>query len=631
MSQAISGYVADPIDINRPPSGQIIIFKNILDGLFYAKLDDGSLQLLGGASGPVNTGGGTVGRHAKFIGPVTIADSLISESGFNVTVDGNFLPDATANNRTLGSTAQRFKSIALVDTIDYSSDLLFQVSGMTKATLSTAGFLTLLSGQGIDVTATGGADVFNIGTANADIINLGWSGATVNIIGTLLYENVTNLQVKDKLFTINKDGAAASGFSAGMEIEEGGVITAYITTNAARTGWTIKAPTTFESNILLSSLTANRTYTLPNADGTFMVGTITLNTIPKQGPTAGVYVDSNITNDGTKVNVSVDTFFAGNVFVGTNATAQIISEQLQVRKNQDAATLLTVVNSTNATAASAHVLVTSSATATTHVQLITTAALFTPSGMLEANTAHLRSTVTNGLNSGTASDSKYTFWTNNIERARYLNTGEYVYGAATVLLAEIFSIQRSANSATFLRVYNATSGTAASANVLVTNAAGNNASLNAYSAGFTSSGITEASTAVVTSTLVAGLNIGTISNTQTSVWTNNIKRMTYSAGGNFGYGTTSFGTGAVTVFSVANGTAPSTSPADVTQFYSADQAAGNACFHTRTELGDVVKLFKGAAVADAAGGATIDAEARTAINSLLARMRVTGGNGLIAD
>jgi len=40
---------------------------------------------------------------------------------------------------------------------------------------------------------------------------------------------------------------------------------------------------------------------------------------------------------------------------------------------------------------------------------------------------------------------------------------------------------------------------------------------------------------------------------------------------------------------------------------------------------------RGAAVADAAGGATVDAEARTAINTLLARLRATGGHGLIAD
>jgi hypothetical protein len=46
----------------------------------------------------------------------------------------------------------------------------------------------------------------------------------------------------------------------------------------------------------------------------------------------------------------------------------------------------------------------------------------------------------------------------------------------------------------------------------------------------------------------------------------------------------------------------------------------------------VVKVVgtQGAAVADAAGGATVDAEARTAINTLLARVRASTGHGLIA-
>ena len=41
-------------------------------------------------------------------------------------------------------------------------------------------------------------------------------------------------------------------------------------------------------------------------------------------------------------------------------------------------------------------------------------------------------------------------------------------------------------------------------------------------------------------------------------------------------------------------------------------------------------VAQGAAIADASGGATIDAEARTALNALLARLRPTAGVGLIA-
>lgn len=59
-----------------------------------------------------------------------------------------------------------------------------------------------------------------------------------------------------------------------------------------------------------------------------------------------------------------------------------------------------------------------------------------------------------------------------------------------------------------------------------------------------------------------------------------------------------------------------------------DVTADNANFNVG---GATVKILQGASIIDAAGGAIIDAEARTAINALLARMRVTGGNGLIAD
>ena len=85
------------------------------------------------------------------------------------------------------------------------------------------------------------------------------------------------------------------------------------------------------------------------------------------------------------------------------------------------------------------------------------------------------------------------------------------------------------------------------------------------------------------------------------------------------------------IFPIFSGTVPSAGITDGFLMYSSDQAAGNAVPTFRTESGQIVLLFRGAAVAVASGGATIDAEARTAINTLLARMRVTGGHGLIAD
>jgi hypothetical protein len=52
-------------------------------------------------------------------------------------------------------------------------------------------------------------------------------------------------------------------------------------------------------------------------------------------------------------------------------------------------------------------------------------------------------------------------------------------------------------------------------------------------------------------------------------------RLIVNSVGNLGLGTSTFGTSAATVFSIANGTEPSTGPADTVQFYSVDRSAGN--------------------------------------------------------
>ena len=46
--QSILGYVVEPSKVIKPPSGQIRIFKNSLDGRYYAKTSSGSIELIGG-------------------------------------------------------------------------------------------------------------------------------------------------------------------------------------------------------------------------------------------------------------------------------------------------------------------------------------------------------------------------------------------------------------------------------------------------------------------------------------------------------------------------------------------------------------------------------------------------------
>jgi hypothetical protein len=75
---------------------------------------------------------------------------------------------------------------------------------------------------------------------------------------------------------------------------------------------------------------------------------------------------------------------------------------------------------------------------------------------------------------------------------------------------------------------------------------------------------------------------------------------------------------------LATGMAPGSSPSDAAQLWVADQAVGNATFKIRTENGKVLTLYQQAHIADPSGGATADAEARAAINSILAVLENIG-------
>lgn len=65
--------------------------------------------------------------------------------------------------------------------------------------------------------------------------------------------------------------------------------------------------------------------------------------------------------------------------------------------------------------------------------------------------------------------------------------------------------------------------------------------------------------------------------------TNNAERLRIDKDGNVGIKTTSFGTSAAGVLGIGNGTAPSTSPADMVQIFSVDISAGNASLGLNTE------------------------------------------------
>jgi hypothetical protein len=82
--------------------------------------------------------------------------------------------------------------------------------------------------------------------------------------------------------------------------------------------------------------------------------------------------------------------------------------------------------------------------------------------------------------------------------------------------------------------------------------------------------------------------------------------------GNFGIGQMTFGTNGTNVLAMATGVAPTTSPADCFQQYSADIVAGNAAPHFRTENGNIIKLYR---ETTAVGAATRVHNASSAIHT----------------
>ncbi len=132
--------------------------------------------------------------------------------------------------------------------------------------------LKFLSGYGIDTTATGGTDSLNIAANNADIVNIGRPGIQVNIFGARNWIQTTDTEFKDSLITLNKGGTAGSGFYVGYEIEENSLITGYWKTTVGRDGWIAKVPAVaYTSTFDYTALGSDRSYTFPNASGTFIL------------------------------------------------------------------------------------------------------------------------------------------------------------------------------------------------------------------------------------------------------------------------------------------------------------------------------------------------------------------------
>jgi hypothetical protein len=163
---------------------------------------------------------------------------------------------------------------------------------LTEGNKTGANNIIFDGGYGIDTNLN--TETLNIGATNALVINYGNAGTTHNFLGTAIYELQVNSYVEDKLMTLNYGGAVSSAIGVGFEMEENGIITGYLKTNAARSGYSFKAPAIgFVADLSLASLSANRIFTLPDVAGTVALinGGQTFSSAVWNGtPIAGAYM-----------------------------------------------------------------------------------------------------------------------------------------------------------------------------------------------------------------------------------------------------------------------------------------------------------------------------------------------------
>lgn len=216
------------------------------------------------ASGATLLGGSEIGRLYCKLGPADTAWSEIAANGSYVN-EGDYRRIALYSNSPSGTAVddqivQNTKTIDLIVEAQAtrSANITYTVPNPGDA-ITAASFVLTEGDQTIY-----GDKTFGTLARPVDTVMYG----TLQVDGTLTYVNTVDLNVTDKLITINKGGAAASGAGAGIEIEENSVATGYIKVNATRDGFLIKAPAALGyGEFLYSALTADRTYTWQDRSG----------------------------------------------------------------------------------------------------------------------------------------------------------------------------------------------------------------------------------------------------------------------------------------------------------------------------------------------------------------------------
>lgn len=353
-----------------------------------------------GSYATINNAGAPVGQLYLKVGAGNTAWELFSTTAANGTV----LTGVTNRLALYPATGNTVDDILIQNAQNVTVDIVAQPTRTTAINYQ-------IPNPGDAITAasfvlTEGAQTINgIKTFTNDVIVNG----NLDVNGTITTIDTVNLKVTDKLITLNSNGAAASGFGSGIEIEENAVITGYFMTDAsARTAWLLKAPASQELTIQLSGMTAARTVTAQDRSGVLALqtpATLTVGSVP--------FVNSSLILDQNNAN-----FFWDN----TNTRLGILTNSPQDSLHVAGNVRISGATSTFRLLAASDYLAAQAAVSTTDATQTTAATIAIPTDTTVLLEVHVIGRRTAG-SAGTAGDS-----------ASYVRTARFKNIAGTVTM-----------------------------------------------------------------------------------------------------------------------------------------------------------------------------------------------------
>jgi len=323
---------------------------------------------------------------------------------------------------------------------------------------------------------------------------------------------------------------------------------------------------------------------------------------------------------------------AGNLIIGTATTANGAGNMLYSRVDQNNYTGFEAHNATSGTASQVIIGMRSSIAT---LSIGATSAAFTPGSGKLANDCFLQANI-GALSFIMASTSQICRWAINnggttIEVMRLDASTEALWlGATANLNGGRFEITKNQNAGSYMYVINTTDGTAAHAGYQTQiGSAGNRVfgGILNYSVSYTTSGNTIAGEVqLYGSTACTGIAIRAYTAAPIRFITNDVVEVRLLSGGGLMINATSkVGSEELRVGGASqfDGELTLADAVNIVVNTTTGTKIGTATTQ-KLSVYNATPIVQGVAVADASGGATVDAEARTAINTLLARIRAFG-------